>query len=63
MLNLVNEKIPWVIKYRPKKVDDIINQEEAKSQVLTWIHSWLEEKIPAKKALLFYGPPGVGKTS
>jgi replication factor C large subunit len=63
VLNLVNEKIPWVIKYRPKKVDDIINQEEAKSQVLTWIHSWLEEKIPAKKALLFYGPPGVGKTS
>nr|WP_157463177.1 replication factor C large subunit [Caldisphaera lagunensis] len=56
-------KIPWIIKYRPKRVDDIINQEEAKSQMLTWIHSWLEGKRPEKKALLLYGPPGVGKTS
>ncbi len=56
-------KIPWIIKYRPKKVDDIINQEEAKSQMLTWIHAWLEGKRPEKKALLLYGPPGVGKTS
>jgi len=63
-LNLSFEiKMPWIIKYRPKKVDDIVNQEEAKSQILTWLHSWLEGRRPEKKALLLYGPPGVGKTS
>ncbi|MCE4624090.1 MAG: replication factor C large subunit [Caldisphaeraceae archaeon] len=60
---MAGSKMPWVIKYRPKKVDDVVNQEEAKSTVLTWIHSWLEGKRPTKKALLLYGPPGVGKTS
>ena len=53
-------KIPWVIKYRPRKVEDVINQEEAKSKVLEWLKKWPNV---TKKALLFYGPPGCGKTS
>jgi len=56
-------RLPWVIKYRPKHVDEVVDQEEAKSQLLTWIESWLAGKVPSKRAALLYGPPGVGKTS
>jgi len=55
--------VPWVIKYRPKRIDDVINQEEAKRIVIPWLKQWLEGRIPPKRALLLYGPPGVGKTS
>ena len=55
-------KVPWVIKYRPKRVADVVNQDEAKQLVLKWIKEWFAGK-PSRKATLFYGPPGCGKTS
>lgn len=56
-------KIPWIIKYRPKRVDDVIGQDEAKKTIISWLTEWAKGRIPYKKALLLYGPPGVGKTS
>ncbi|MEM4593435.1 MAG: replication factor C large subunit [Zestosphaera sp.] len=55
-------KVPWVIKYRPKKLSEFVNQGEAVEKIKTWIKGWLAGK-PEKKAALFYGPPGSGKTS
>jgi len=55
-------RLPWVIKYRPRRVDEVINQSEAKSVALKWIKSWIAGN-PIKKAALFNGPPGCGKTS
>ena len=55
--------LPWIIKYRPKHIDEVVDQEEAKSQFLTWIETWIRGKVPEKRAALLYGPPGVGKTS
>jgi len=49
----------WVEKYRPKKIDDIIGNEEAKATFI----EWLKNKHRKKKAVLLYGPPGVGKTA
>jgi replication factor C large subunit len=49
----------WVEKYRPKKIEDIVGNEEAKSLFLEWIRN----KRHTKKAVLLYGPPGVGKTA
>ncbi len=49
----------WVEKYRPKKIEDIIGNEEAKAIFI----EWLKGKRKTKKAVLLYGPPGVGKTA
>ncbi len=55
--------VPWVIKYRPKRIDDVVDQEEAKKILIPWFRKWMSGEKPAKRAALLYGPPGVGKTS
>ncbi len=57
------KRLPWVIKYRPKRVDEVINQDKAKQILIPWIETWAKGKKPSKRAALLYGPPGVGKTS
>ena len=49
----------WVEKYRPKKIEDVVGNEEAKASFT----EWLKNKGHTKKAVLLYGPPGVGKTA
>ena len=49
----------WVEKYRPKKIAEVIGNEDAKATFV----DWLKSKRRRKKAVLLYGPPGVGKTA
>lgn len=55
-------RIPWVEKYRPKRVEDVVGNPDAKKKFIAWLNSWVRGK-PTKKAALLYGPPGTGKTS
>lgn len=57
------EHLPWIIKYRPKRIDEVVDQEQAKKLFIPWLKQWLSGRPPEKKAALFYGPAGVGKTS
>ncbi|AWU75920.1 uncharacterized protein C5L36_0B11520 [Pichia kudriavzevii] len=51
------ENLPWVEKYRPQCLDDVYGQGETVSTIRRFAS---EGRIPH---LLFYGPPGSGKTS
>lgn len=49
--------LPWVEKYRPATLDDLVSHTE----IISTIHKFIkEDRLPH---LLFYGPPGTGKTS
>jgi replication factor C large subunit len=48
----------WVKKYTPKKVSEVTGQDKVVNQFLRWYNNWKQ----GSKALLFHGPPGVGKT-
>ncbi|MEM1845554.1 MAG: AAA family ATPase [Desulfurococcaceae archaeon] len=62
-MSTLDRRIPWIIKYRPRRIDDVVNQDNAKTQFIQWIKTWIEKRIPDKKAALLYGPAGCGKTS
>jgi replication factor C subunit 2/4 len=54
---LFNGEIPWVEKYRPKKLNDIIEHDE----IIKILKKTVETgELPH---LLLHGPPGTGKTS
>ncbi|KAG8597874.1 hypothetical protein GDO81_002417 [Engystomops pustulosus] len=52
-----SRNLPWVEKYRPQTLDDLISHQDILSTIQRFIS---EDKLPH---LLFYGPPGTGKTS
>ncbi|MFH1521188.1 MAG: replication factor C large subunit [Candidatus Micrarchaeota archaeon] len=49
------------VKYAPKKLTDIIGNQDKVEHIQQWILQWLNGK--ARKPLLIHGPPGTGKTS
>ena len=56
--NLIIDELPWVEKYRPKNLDDIISQKN----IIHTISSFLK-KYKQLPHMIFYGPSGTGKTS
>ncbi|XP_071531009.1 replication factor C subunit 5 [Panulirus ornatus] len=52
-----NQNLPWVEKYRPQTLQDLISHEDIIATIKRFID---EDHLPH---LLFYGPPGTGKTS
>ncbi|TPX65715.1 hypothetical protein SpCBS45565_g04938 [Spizellomyces sp. 'palustris'] len=51
------DNLPWVEKYRPASLDDLISHKDIISTISRFVD---ENRLPH---LLFYGPPGTGKTS
>ncbi|MGB9719075.1 MAG: replication factor C large subunit [Candidatus Anstonellales archaeon] len=50
-----------VSKYRPKRVKEVLGNEEVKETLVKWILRWL--KGERQKPILLWGPTGIGKTS
>jgi replication factor C large subunit len=51
--------MPLVQKYKPRKLADFVDHAKVVDLFLKWVKNWK----PGSKALLFHGPPGVGKTA
>ncbi len=49
----------WTFRYKPRSLEEFVNQKEAVDIFLKWIKVWKH----GSKALLFYGMPGTGKTA
>jgi replication factor C large subunit len=49
----------WSEKYRPKRIDRLVGNEEARLALSLWLSKWK----PGAKAALLVGPPGTGKTT
>lgn len=56
MMNIDN--VPWCEKYRARCFEDVKGQEFAVDKV-----NFFLSNFPKKRAIVFHGPPGVGKTS
>jgi replication factor C large subunit len=52
---------PWVEKYRPRKLSEIVGQSKALQDTTSWANGWRRGK-PSKPAILLYGPAGTGKS-
>jgi len=52
-----NQNLPWVEKYRPTALDELISHKDIISTIQRFMK---EDRLPH---LLFYGPPGTGKTT
>ena len=52
-----NQITPWIEKYRPKTLDDVVSQ----NNVINALRN--TKKLGKLQHLLLYGPTGTGKTS
>ncbi|MEW6748120.1 MAG: replication factor C large subunit [Candidatus Micrarchaeota archaeon] len=51
----------YTVKYAPKKLADIVGNQEKLEYIRQWMLHWMAGK--KRKPLLIWGPPGTGKTS
>lgn len=49
----------WSEKYRPKRVSEMIGNEESRGKLVGWLSEWRR----GAKPMLLVGPPGTGKTT
>lgn len=53
---------PWVEKYKPQQISDLVGNKKAISKIVEWLHKWPKGIVRNQRALLLFGPAGVGKT-
>ena len=66
VLDYPEDTLPWVEKYRPKSLDQLVSHQDIVStSKFLWLLAKVDKFIRENKLphLLFYGPPGTGKTS
>lgn len=54
-----NNTYPWIQKYSPKTIREIVGQDAAIARIKNFINNFVREK---KRALILTGPSGTGKT-
>ncbi len=53
----------WTDKYRPQKITELSGNQAALSKISDWLQQWPKSITRNRRALIIFGPPGVGKTT
>ena len=56
----------WVTKHAPTRRKEVVGNEESVNSIIAYLNRFRNPKLRSKlikKAILLYGPPGIGKTS
>ena len=53
---------PWVVKYKPQRISDLVGNSKAISKITEWLEKWPKGIFRNQRALMLFGPAGVGKT-
>ncbi|MFW9830181.1 MAG: replication factor C large subunit [Candidatus Thorarchaeota archaeon] len=53
---------PWIEKYKPQNVKGLVGNTEAIVKIVNWLQIWPRSIVRNRRALMIYGPAGVGKT-
>ncbi|MHA2244506.1 MAG: AAA family ATPase [Candidatus Hodarchaeales archaeon] len=56
----------WVKKYAPRRRSEVVGNKESINSIIAYLNRFRNPKLRSKltkKAILLYGPPGIGKTS
>ncbi len=57
-------QLPLVERSRPARLDDLVGNSRARTELRAWAESWTRQRRPPTlRAAILSGPPGVGKTS
>jgi DNA polymerase III delta prime subunit len=56
-------RLPLSERWRPTRLDDLVGNPRARSELKAWADRWQGASPPAQRAALLSGPAGVGKTS
>ncbi|EQD63924.1 replication factor C large subunit, partial [mine drainage metagenome] len=56
-------RAPISERYRPHRLDDVLGPPRSRQALRAWAADWNAGRIPARRAVVLSGPPGVGKTS
>lgn len=57
------EILDWTEKHRPRKLDELVGNGPAISELKAWAQAWRSGEPPKERAVILAGEPGVGKTS
>lgn len=63
MVQVPASRLPLAERLRPTRLDDLVGNPRARYELRTWAQKWDEGQVPARKAAVLSGPPGVGKTT
>ena len=56
-------RLPLSERLRPHRLDGLVGNVRARQELRRWADEWARGDLPARRAAILVGPPGVGKTS